>query len=93
MTTVASEKNDWRQVLRNSFSENCATDSSALKPLRFARNQAVKDNADAMMRPGRKPAENMPVMDTLAMIAYRIIGLLGGMRMPMVPPVAAAAPA
>ena len=42
----------------------------------------------AWITPGRKPAMNSSPMDCSAMIPYRIMMVLGGMRMPSVPPAA-----
>ena len=46
-----------------------------------------------MTKPGMKPAMKSPAMEVFATTPYKIKGLLGGMRMPSVPPVAETAAA
>ena len=42
----------------------------------------------AIMMPGRMPAANSWPMEASAMMPYRIMGVLGGIKTPRVPPMA-----
>ena len=48
----------------------------------------VPENSTAIMMPGRMPAMNRSPIEVSVMTPYRIIGTLGGMRIPSVPPAA-----
>ena len=89
MTTEKS-----RTMLHTRVRERSLSFRGALCPagpsagLRFTQKRTTAMYRAIWIRPGIKPAMNMSPMDCPVMIPYSTMTVLGGMRMPSVPPAA-----